>query len=347
MFCLDCLKKMAHTCAWSAITWYTCNICHESKWSWNTHTPWYCCETCSERLVVCEECGSSDIYDGKWSELVNYKWEEKDTIVLYHANCLDWFGAAFSAWKYFNQDDLNVAIIPISYGEKIPSFEGKKIYFLDFSLKRNEYLTLAEFNEIITIDHHKSALAELEWLEWTIFDMDKSGCVLAFEYFFPNEKVPDYLKLIEDYDLYRFKYKKTKDFIAWMELHNMKSFWMWNEVLEDNISAIVKDWKVVNAYRDVLIENLNRSSVKISINGIEWYAVNSNDFLASDLWNRLCRTNAFGCVWYVKPDGRVKVSLRSVWELDVSLIAASFWGGWHKNASWFITDINTFYSFLE
>jgi len=40
----------------------------------------------------------------------------KEIVVLYHANCLDGFGAAYAAWKKFGD---TADYIPVQYGEEV------------------------------------------------------------------------------------------------------------------------------------------------------------------------------------------------------------------------------------
>ncbi|MGZ5622005.1 MAG: DHH family phosphoesterase, partial [Methylobacter sp.] len=57
--------------------------------------------------------------------------ETNETLVIYHADCLDGLGAAWSAFcKLGNQ----VRYIPARHGDDIPDFEpGAILYILDYS----------------------------------------------------------------------------------------------------------------------------------------------------------------------------------------------------------------------
>ena len=52
------------------------------------------------------------------------------TWVLYHANCLDGFGAAWAAWKALG-DATNYR--PVHHGDPLPQIpEGQRVFILDF-----------------------------------------------------------------------------------------------------------------------------------------------------------------------------------------------------------------------
>jgi len=59
------------------------------------------------------------------------------------------------------------------------------------------------------------------------------------------------------------------------------------------------------------------------------------------------QSGTYGLVWYMGADLRIKCSLRSNGDYDVSAIARSFGGGGHKNAAGFETDIDTLMSWLK
>jgi len=51
-------------------------------------------------------------------------------MVIYHGNCSDGFGAAFSAWKLLGS---RAEYIPGKFGTPPPDVTGKKVVVLDFS----------------------------------------------------------------------------------------------------------------------------------------------------------------------------------------------------------------------
>src|SRR4051812_24188799 len=115
-----------------------------------------------------------------------------NTAVLYHGGCADGFGAAYAAWKKFGAD---AAYTAAHYGAHLPDLENyNHIYVLDFSYPRDVLEAWRQDGKAVqVIDHHRTAQEALAGLDYAIFDMDKSGAVLAWEFFHPAEAVPQLL----------------------------------------------------------------------------------------------------------------------------------------------------------
>ena len=93
-------------------------------------------------------------------------------VVIYHANCNDGFGAAYSAWKLLgNRAEYHAA----SHGAPPPDVTGKRVVILDFSYDNATTKALIEqAEELWVIDHHKSNMVELHDISNTHFDMTNS-----------------------------------------------------------------------------------------------------------------------------------------------------------------------------
>ena len=79
-----------------------------------------------------------------------------------------------------------------------------------FVLKKRLFKKMIEDAEsLLVIDHHKTAQKELCDIpkKYQIFNMNKSGAVLAWEYFFPDEEVPLLFLYIQDRDIWTKKLK--------------------------------------------------------------------------------------------------------------------------------------------
>lgn len=78
-------------------------------------------------------------------------------IILYHANCDDSFGAAYSAWMHFGD---NAEYRPVQYGDpvSVEPLIGRQVYILDFSFSPDTILAMSQVaTQITLLDHHKSA----------------------------------------------------------------------------------------------------------------------------------------------------------------------------------------------
>ena len=132
--------------------------------------------------------------------------------VIYHANCTDGFGAAYSAWKLLgNRADY----IACSHSGEVPDVTGKRVIILDFSFDNATTKKMIEdAEELWVIDHHKSAMVELHDISNTYFDMKKSGAMLAWEYFHPGKEAPKFIQYIQDRDLWNWELPYSKEFSA-------------------------------------------------------------------------------------------------------------------------------------
>jgi oligoribonuclease NrnB/cAMP/cGMP phosphodiesterase (DHH superfamily) len=152
------------------------------------------------------------------------------TLVLYHSNCADGFGAAWAAWKKLgNKADYK----DVSYGSELPDVEQyHTIYILDFSYPRDvlEELRTAGFLVKI-VDHHKSAQEALKDFPGAIFDMEHSGAYLAWKYFHPELEIPHLIRLVEDRDLWFFKLPHSRELSAWIWSYPF-DFTLWSQMAE-------------------------------------------------------------------------------------------------------------------
>lgn len=128
--------------------------------------------------------------------------------MIYHADCLDGFGAAFSAWCHLGE---NADYWPAEHGDEPPDTVGRDVFILDFSYNRPVLLDLRRHAANVTLlDHHKTAQADLARLDFAVFDINRSGCVMAWEYFNPKQPIPKMLLYIQDRDLGGLKSREPR-----------------------------------------------------------------------------------------------------------------------------------------
>ncbi len=155
--------------------------------------------------------------------------------VIYHADCLDGFGAAYAAWRHFGDA---ATYRPMHHGEAwaLADIAGHAVFILDFSFPPEFLETMAGVADSVTqIDHHASALKawgdKLQAGENGLcdyqhpnlplrvaFDLEKSGARLAWEYFHPGMPTPLALRHIEEQDLWRFTLPGTRPFCRALRL---------------------------------------------------------------------------------------------------------------------------------
>lgn len=265
----------------------------------------------------------------------------KPIVVIYHGNCTDGFGAAYAAWfKFGNKAEY----VEAQYGQLPPEVTNKEVYILDFSYKRDVLITMCgAAKSLLVLDHHITAKEDLAGLDFAVFDMNRSGCMMAWEHFHPDLAIPWGLKMIQDRDLWRFEMPYTKEFTAALRAFVEPSFEAWDIVLSDQNESD----KLVSRGRDLLkvedkdITFLAQRKHEITLVGIDGIACNAPSKYASDLGNRLAKESATYAVIYSYDGYRQEwqYSLRSIGDYDVTPIAKHFGGGGHKNASGFATKL--------
>lgn len=262
-------------------------------------------------------------------------------VVLYHGNCLDGFGAAYAAWKIFDNDAV---YIPVNYNNPPPdNLSNKNVYILDFSYPRDICEQIfKDCASLHIIDHHKTAQQNLDGLPYAQFDMNHSGCVLAWKYFHKTQEVPKLLDHIEDRDLWKFKIPCTKEICISLRESDM-DFNVWDNYINDpiEISKLFTKGQILQEILSKDIENLLKYKYDIELNGSKGLACNSPAKYSSELGNKMAlESETFGLSYYF--NGNVWCcSLRSVGDFDVSVIASKFGGGGHKNASGFsVNNLN-------
>lgn len=252
--------------------------------------------------------------------------------VFYHANCMDGMAAAYAAYLKLGDDCEYIAL---RYSDTIPfdACEGRTVYFLDFSCSRSDFLKIREIaNKVVVLDHHKSAAEELAGL--VEMDMDKSGAVLAWEYFHPDKTIPTQYLYIQDRDLWRWEYGFTKAFglAAWTYPITLDGF---SQVMETDLTEMISAGEAISRHHDQQVAAVTKNTRRFTLDEWDVPVLNINHALVSDALALLKEGESFA-VGYSDIGDRRLYSLRSSPDgEDVSVIAKRFGGGGHKNASGF------------
>lgn len=279
-------------------------------------------------------------------------------LIIYHNNCPDGFTAAYVAKMKYPEAEL----MPQDHGLEPPyeAVTGKDVLVVDFSWRTKEQnrkmASLAKSFQIL--DHHKTAQAELEGESYAIFDMNRSGAGLAWDYLFgmnqPGVPTATYLgdtnisvqlrpwwvSYVEDRDLWRFKLWKSEevnDFIMTFP-YTMEG---WKAMITaDPLYAATAGENIklqVTKYVREVCKQVQHGIFHFP-NGEKQYSiavVNVPYLNTSEVGNELSKAADVGMGWFERADGMIQVSLRSKGEIDVSEIAKQFGGGGHKNAAGF------------
>jgi oligoribonuclease NrnB/cAMP/cGMP phosphodiesterase (DHH superfamily) len=255
--------------------------------------------------------------------------------VIYHANCTDGFGSAYSAWKLLGNRAQYYAC---SHGQVPPDVTGKNVVILDFSFDNKTTKEMIEkADNLLVIDHHKSAMVELHDISNTHFDMTKSGATLAWEWFHPGKEAPKFIQYITDRDLWKWELPYSKEFSAAFDMVPFE-FEDFEKFEDDSVfDDAVKRGSYILAYSKTVIKKVCDKAVSKHMSGYHVMVVNSSHWM-SEIGAKLAPDCDFALIWYYDHnDAVIKVSLRAFHDhVDVSEISKKFGGGGHKKAAGFI-----------
>jgi oligoribonuclease NrnB/cAMP/cGMP phosphodiesterase (DHH superfamily) len=266
-------------------------------------------------------------------------------VCLYHKGCTDGTGGRYAVWKKFGD---NAQYFACQYGQPLPDFQKDKdtfVIFTDYSTSRTELEALGEVcGKVLVLDHHQTAEEALKGCNHPnveiVFDMNKSGAVLTWNYFHPNSGVPMLLQYVQDRDLWKFHLKGTEEVHAGISLLKGKMP-AWNhyafeeeelELLKSRGSAVLED-------RRSSVEAQVPENVKvIQFKGYRAGILNRGD-LVSEMGHAIYSDPTLnvdiGICWFVTKDNQVVLSMRSKQGTgpDVSELCKALGGGGHKNAA--------------
>ena len=259
-------------------------------------------------------------------------------LVIYHANCADGFSAAWVYWKRFGE---NCDFHPGVYSEPPPDVTGREVHLVDFSYKRavvEEMLKTAA--SIILVDHHKTAIEDLEGLPGLsrFCDLEASGAMLAWRHCFGSEEPPRLLGHIQDRDLWRFKLEGTREISAFVFSHEY-TFEQWDRLMSADAVELLKftaaGAAIERKHHKDIAELLKVCQRRMVIGGVDVPVASMPYTLSSDAGHVMAQGEAFAACYWDTAEHRI-FSLRSTpagW--DVSEVAKSYGGGGHQHASGF------------
>jgi oligoribonuclease NrnB/cAMP/cGMP phosphodiesterase (DHH superfamily) len=265
----------------------------------------------------------------------------KNIVVIYHADCPDGFGAAYSAWKKFGDA---ATYMPMKYHHEPPyeEFRGREVYMVDFSYPKEIMDRLLEVaRSFVVLDHHEGVQDVVESMPEHVYDKDRSGATIAWSYFHHDKPAPKLLQHIEDVDLYNFKLPETKPLLAYLSVQPF-TFEFWDTIAAELESSTKHDGLVERAkpyldYFNYIVELSVRHAHPVKFEGHETLIANASPIktLKSAIGHALAEKKPpIGLVVSVHPNG-IGVSIRGDGSVDVSEIARKYGGNGHPNSSGF------------
>lgn len=292
--------------------------------------------------------------------------DRREILCIYHGNCADGFTAAWVVRKFFLERHVAVEFYPGVYQNAPPDVTGRDVILVDFSYQASILKEMAtKARSILVLDHHQTAAADLvqvkpagsTWEQhelntyqdiievfpatiYALFDMNRSGAGIAWDYFFPGTARPPIVSHVEDRDLWRFALPHTREIQAAIFSYAY-DFAVW-DMLADTFAGIgatplrFEGEAIERKHHKDIAELTTVVTRKMVIGGHVVPVANLPYTLTSDAGHLLCGdTYPFaGCYWDT-PEGRV-FSLRSRnGGADVSAIAKQYGGGGHQHAAGF------------
>ncbi|HEL7612259.1 TPA: DHHA1 domain-containing protein [Stenotrophomonas maltophilia] len=290
-------------------------------------------------------------------------------LVIYHSNCADGFSAAWAV-----RQAIEAEFHPGVHGTPPPNVTGRDVILVDFCYPPAVMLQMQlGARSILVLDHHKSAEADLPandktaddqltvvrvygaanwdlfqgWVEqdkcegirkamiYALFDMERSGAGIAWDFFHPGKARPALIDHVEDRDLWRFALHGTREIQAAVFSHPYR-FEVWDQLMLAPVYELYQQGLSIERkhHKDVaeLVEVAKRQMV---IGHYDVPVASLPYTFASDAGHLMAKGQPFAACYYDKAEGRV-FSLRSTDDgVDVSEVAKLYGGGGHARAAGF------------
>lgn len=283
-------------------------------------------------------------------------------VCIYHGGCDDGFAAAWAVRQAIG----NCEFYPGVYQKEPPDVANRDVIFVDFSYKRPVLEAMSRSaNSILILDHHKTAAEDLAGLQapfgagwqrhldnvyqdtcegvggkmYASFDMARSGAMMAWEFFHPDADVPEFIRYIQDRDLWRKQLPNGDEFTIALRSYP-QDFDVWTRLIAAGPRALIDEGHAIQRYYRRRVDELKASAYMATLDGAPIWIANAPYFAASEVAGELAleRNLCFGACYFEVSAGRWQYSLRSSTEFDVSEVAKKFGGGGHKGAAGFTVD---------
>jgi len=274
-------------------------------------------------------------------------------MICYYHNDADGRCAAAILKKYFDYNPgEKITFREVEYNSPVSFDEVKPeqvVWILDYSFKPEKMAELlAKTKNVLWIDHHKTAM-EYDYGQHVagIRRNDHSGCGLTWIYLFgEGSPMPLAVKLIEDYDLWKFNIPNTEAFHEGLKLvPNHPEDPVWDLILHNGntigVSNLVRRGEDCILYRrGFCADYVNRFAFPVLFEGYRAYAMNIQGLGSK------CFDSVSGLHFDGKEGAEILIAMAfngKEWivslysdQVDVGEIAKKHGGGGHKGAAGFI-----------
>ena len=285
---------------------------------------------------------------------------------IYHSRDLDgWMSAAIVKRKY-----PDVELIGWDYGVPYPDWEkdidGHKVVMVDVSFPKTTMLQYMNYNDLIWLDHHISAINDMGDIEDEIKGMrdpELAACELTWNYFFPEYQMPELVRLLGRYDCFGHKGTPEEEtvlqfqYAARAQISNVDEAYkalavMSNYDEDEYIEEWLKVGRGIYAYLCVEAKQIYARRFTLRFGEYFFAAVNQERFnpinFGINYHNDSANDNYYydGFCCFALTRGKWTFSLyNDNGQVDCSVICKSMGGGGHKGAAGFVVeDLNQFLS---
>lgn len=196
--------------------------------------------------------------------------KQKFNYIIYHNGCIDGFTGYVVAHLSNRLTDDVIIYEDVPSANKIPSnIDGKDIVIIDVAYKKEVLEIIFQYaKSVVFIDHHDSIKNDVIDLYnkynksnniMIVYDDRHSGATLAWSYFFPDKKVPLFVKYVEDQDIGKWEYPSTRPFILALRTYyklrtDTKTISKWMELLDKaHVMSLVKKGGYMQKYNDHIV----------------------------------------------------------------------------------------------
>ncbi len=266
--------------------------------------------------------------------------DRKNILVVYHGDCADGWTAAWAAWRKFGGA---AEYVPANYWPTdVFDVDGREVYIIDYCPTRNELVDYAaRARKLTVIDHHKTNEARCHGLDFCLFDMNRSGAGMAWDFFHPGQKRPLLVDYVEDRDIWRWTMPNSHIVSAAIFSYPLGDFQTWSWLasqIENNMTSVLTVGEAVLRAERIAITDCKKNVRLAKFAGYhDVPVVNASGINISSLLNELAPANYFAVGWFQRSNGTFKYSVRSNGNFDAAKLAEMFGGGGHQGASAFVS----------
>jgi oligoribonuclease NrnB/cAMP/cGMP phosphodiesterase (DHH superfamily) len=287
-------------------------------------------------------------------------------ILIYHHNDNDGYLAASIADLFYDenrpQDDVEFRVGNYDGFHDVDAIKrADKVYVLDYTLPIG--LMDAYFNKIIWIDHHKTAITDMQKIELSrgkpfagLREVGISGCMLTWRYFHVEaEKVPQVVSLVDDRDVWKWEFGEDTAVFHEASRMFMKDYARWQQLLVDDIYTagyLSKARPMLEYIRHVIDEYISSYAWEGMFEGHRVVFLNGTGAISGELHKRVREAHPdalFAIVFMVRQD-KVTVGMYrrdGVKYPSLGSIATRYGGGGHDGAAGFFTDHDEWTSIVK